>query len=112
MSAGIIIPGVSKTAILIMFGVYSSYLTAIATLNFDFLIPIGIGLIGGSIVFMYLINFLFSHFKSYTYFLILGFVIGSCFIIYPGFNFNQKYILGILIAFVCFYFVKKLDKIY
>ena len=112
MSAGIIIPGVSKTAILIMLGVYSSYLTAIATLNFDFLIPIGIGLIGGSIIFMYLINFLFSHFKSYTYFLILGFVIGSCFIIYPGFAFNAESIIGILIAFICFYFVKKLDKIY
>ena len=111
MSAGLIIPGVSKTAILIMLGVYSSYLTAISTLNFNFLIPIGIGLALGSVVFMYLINFLFSHFKSYTYFFILGFVIGSCFVIFPGFSLDLKHIFGILIGFICFYFVKKLDKI-
>ena len=112
MSAGIIIPGVSKTAILIMLGIYSSYLTAISTLNLNFLIPIGIGLICGSFIFIYLINFLFSHFRSYTYFLILGFVMGSFFIIYPGFAFNMKYLIGIVIAFICFYFVKKLDEIY
>ena len=110
MSAGIIIPGVSKTAILIMLGVYSNYLTAISTLNFNFLIPIGIGLTFGSVVFMYLIHFLFLHFKSYTYFFILGFIVASCFVIYPGFSFKLEYILGILIGFVCFNFVKKLEK--
>ena len=111
MSAGIIIPGVSKTAILIMMGVYSSYLSAISTLNFGVLIPIGIGLILGGLIFMYGINFLFSHFKSYTYFLILGFVIGSCFVIYPGFIFNLEHLIAILIGFICFFFVNKLGKI-
>ena len=111
MSAGIIIPGVSKTAILIMLGIYSSYLTAISTLNFSFLFPIGIGLVFGCIFFMYVINFLFSHFKTYTYFFILGFVVGSCFVIYPGFNFKIKYIVGILFGIGCFYFVKKIDRI-
>lgn len=111
MSCGIIIPGVSKTAILIMLGVYTSYLNAISTLNFNFLIPIGIGLIFGSLIFMYVIHFLFSHFKSYTYFLILGFVIGSCFVIFPGFTFNLQHLIAILIGFICYYFVKKLDKI-
>ena len=111
MSAGIVIPGVSKTAILIMMGVYSSYLSAISTLNFNFLIPIGIGLAFGSVVFMYAINFLFSHFKSYTYFLILGFVIASCFVIFPGFTFNLQHLIAILIGFICFFFVNKLGKI-
>ena len=111
MSAGIVIPGVSKTAILIMMGVYSSYLSAISTLNFNFLVPMGIGLALGSVVFMYAINFLFSHFKSYTYFLILGFVIGSCFVIFPGFDFNLEHLIAISISFICYYFVKKIDKI-
>lgn len=110
MSAGIIVPGVSKTAILMMLGIYSSYLTAISTLNFSFLIPIGIGLAFGSVIFMHVIHLLFSYFKSYTYFLILGFVIGSCFVIYPGFAFNLKYIVGIIIGFICFYFVKKIER--
>ena len=49
MSAGIVIPGVSKTAILMMMGVYSSYLSAISSLNLNFLIPIVIGLICGKL---------------------------------------------------------------
>lgn len=85
MSAGIVIPGVSKTAILIMLGIYSNYLSAISCLNFSILIPIGIGLSVGAVVFMLIINFLFSHFKSYTYFLILGFVLGSVLVLFPRF---------------------------
>ena len=110
MSAGIIIPGVSKTAILIMLGLYSNYLTAISTFNFSFLFPIGIGLVLGCIIFMYIINYLFSRFKSYTYFLILGFVIGSCFVIFPGFSFDLNHLIAIVIGFLCFCFVKKINK--
>ena len=110
MSAGIIIPGVSKTAILMILGNYSNYLTAISTLNIEYLIPIGIGLILGGVFFMYIINYLFLHFKSYTYCFILGFVIGSCFIIYPGFSLDFEYIISILLGFICFCFVQKIEK--
>lgn len=85
MSAGIIIPGISKTVILMMLGIYSSYLAAISSLNLSILLPLGIGLLLGSVIFMFIINFLFSHFKSYTYFLILGFVLGSVLVIFPRF---------------------------
>ena len=111
MSAGIIIPGVSKTAILLIMGVYYSYLNAISTLNFSILFPLGIGLAFGSIFFMYAINFLFAHFKSYTYFLIIGFVFGSCFVIFPGFYPNFEHIIAILAGLICLYFVRRLDKI-
>lgn len=108
MSAGIVIPGISKTVILMMLGVYSSYLTAISSLNFSILIPLGIGLILGSVIFMLIINFLFSHFKSYTYFLILGFVLGSVLVIFPGFTFSFECVLGILLAGLCFFLTYKL----
>ena len=111
MSAGIVIPGVSKTVILMMLGVYSSYLAAISSLNFSVLIPLGIGLILGSVIFMFIINFLFSRFKSYTYFLILGFVFGSLFVIFPGFTFSFEYILGILLSGLCFFVTYKLGKL-
>ena len=111
MSAGLVIPGISKTVILMMLGVYSSYLAAISSLNFAVLIPLGIGLILGSVVFMLIINFLFSRFKSYTYFLILGFVLGSIFVIFPGFEFSFECILGILIAGLCFFVTYRLGKL-
>lgn len=111
MSAGLVIPGVSKTVILMMLGVYSSYLAAISSLNFTVLIPLGIGLILGSIIFMLIINFLFSHFKSYTYFLILGFVLGSILVIFPGFEFSFEYILGVLLSGLCFFLTYRLGKL-
>lgn len=111
MSAGIIIPGISKTVILMFLGIYSSYLTAVSSLNFSILIPLGIGLILGSIIFMLIINFLFSHFKSYTYLLILGFVLGSVLVIFPGFSFSFECILGILLAVFCFWLTYRLGKL-
>lgn len=111
MSAGIIIPGISKTVILMMLGVYSSYLAAISSLNFSVLIPLGVGLVLGSVIFMFIINFLFSYFKSYTYFLILGFVLGSVLVIFPGFSLSFENILGILLAGLCFFLTYKLGKL-
>lgn len=110
MSAGIVIPGISKTVILMMLGIYTNYLTAISTLNFSILFPLGIGLVLGSVLFMFLINFLFSHFKSYTYFLILGFVLGSVLVIFPGVTASFECILGILIAGFCFFLAYKLGN--
>ena len=81
VSCGIVIPGISKSVILMIFGLYSLYLSSIATLNLQILIPIAIGILIGSFVFLKIINFCFKHFKSYTYSSILGFVVGSLLIL-------------------------------
>lgn len=64
MSAGVVIPGVSSTAILMMFGVYTTYLTSISILNLSVLIPMGIGLIIGSLIFLKLIEICFKRYNS------------------------------------------------
>lgn len=101
-SAGIIIPGVSKTVILMLLGIYEIYISAIASLNLSILIPIGIGFVIGGIIFLFLINFLFKIAKSYTYFAIIGFILGSVFVIYPGFSFNTQGIISIVLLIVSF----------
>ncbi len=102
MSAGIVIPGVSKTVILMMLGLYQTYLSAISTMDFSILLPIGIGLLIGGTVFLFLINLLFKFAKSYTYFGIIGFVLGSIFVIYPGFTFDIHGIISILLLVISF----------
>ena len=102
MSAGIVIPGVSKSVILMLLGLYQIYLSAIASLNISFLLPIGIGLLIGGTLFLCLINFLFKFVKSYTYFGIIGFILGSIFVIYPGFSFNIRGMVSIILLIVCF----------
>lgn len=102
MSAGIVVPGISKTVILMLLGLYEIYLSAITSLNFAILIPLGTGLIIGGLIFLIIMQFLFNNFKSYTYFAIIGFVISSIFVIYPGFSFDITGILAIIIFAVSF----------
>ena len=78
-----------------MLGLYELYLSAISSLNLSFLLPIGIGLIIGGSLFLFLINFLFKFVKSYTYFGIIGFILGSIFVIYPGFTFDMQGIISV-----------------
>jgi len=101
MSAGVIIPGVSSTVILMCFGTYFIYLEAISLLNLNVLIPMGIGILCGSIFFLFLIRFLFKNYAYQTYYSIIGFVLGSIFVLLPN-NINLisllLFILGFIIA--------------
>lgn len=97
MSAGIVVPGISKTVILMILGIYEMYLSAITSLNFIILAPLGLGLIIGGLIFLVIMQFLFNNFKSYTYFAIIGFVLSSIFVIYPGFSFDYTGFLAIII---------------
>jgi len=96
MSIGVIVPGVSSTVILMLFGVYSVYLSAVATVYFPVLIPIGIGLILGSIICMKITKILLNNFYAQTFYAIIGFTLGSILILYPGFTFNLDGLIGIL----------------
>lgn len=102
MSIGIVVPGVSSTVILMCLGVYSHYLNAVATANFAILFPMGIGLLLGSILFLKIIQFLLSKYYSQTFYAIIGFVLGSIFVLYPGMEFTSQGILSILLFVISF----------
>lgn len=93
-----------------MLGLYELYLSAISSLNLSILLPIGIGLIIGGILFLFLINILFKFIKSYTYFGIIGFILGSIFVIYPGFTFDMQGIFSIGLLVASFIVGLKLSK--
>ena len=99
MSAGIIIPGVSNTLILMLLGVYDAYLASISCLYFPFLFPLGIGVVIGSIFFMKLTKHLLDNYYTQTFFSIIGFTIGSVFVLYPGFTFDINGIISIISIF-------------
>lgn len=90
-------------------GIYPLYLSAIASLNLSILLPMGIGLFIGGILFLCLINFLFKFVKSYTYFGIIGFILGSIFVIYPGFSFDMQGIISITLLIISFLIGNKLS---
>lgn len=97
MSIGIVVPGVSSTIILMLMGVYSLYLSSVATLYLPVLIPMLVGVLLGSFIFMKIIKFLLDRFYIRTMFLIIGFTLGSIFVLFPDIN----TILELIISMVC-----------
>lgn len=88
MSVGVVVPGVSSSVLLMILNVYPIYLEAVSTINLYILFPMGIGLILGGIFFLKLIQFCLNRYFSQTYYCIIGFILGSTFILYPGLPFN------------------------
>lgn len=92
-------------------GIYDIYLVSISTLDFNVLIPMGIGLILGGYVFLNISKYSLTNFPSQTYYAILGFVLGSIFVLYPGFTFDLKGIICIGLFLIGFYLSIYLEKI-
>lgn len=109
MSIGVVFPGVSSTVILMCLGVYPLYLEAVSLLNFSVLLPMGLGLFFGCIIFLNIINFFMNKFSSQTMYSIIGFVIGSIFILLPsGFSFMNM--LFLFLGFVVSLFLSKISS--
>ena len=96
MSIGVVVPGVSSTIILMLFGVYEIYLSSISNLYFPILIPMGIGLLVGGIFFMKVTKFLIENFYAKTFYTIIGFTLGSMLVLVPRLDFDLNTIIYIL----------------
>ena len=102
MSAGVAIPGVSSTVILMLLGVYNIDLDSISVLNISVLFPMGIGLVLGGLFFMKFIQIMFKLYYSQTFYGIIGFVCSSIFVLYSKLSFNLESFTAII--FLCFGF--------
>lgn len=109
MSIGVVFPGVSSTIILMCLGIYNIYLESISLINFNVLIPMGLGLVCGCIVFLNVIKFFMNKFSIQTMYSIIGFVIGSIFILIPN-NFSMTTILLFTIGLFISLFFENLQK--
>lgn len=96
MSIGIVVPGISNTIILMLMGVYSIYLSAVSSIYLPILIPMGLGVLIGCIVFMFLTKFLLNNFYAPTFYSIIGFSIGSILILLPDISFNISSLVCVL----------------
>lgn len=109
MSIGVVVPGVSNTIILMLLGVYNIYLSSVANLNFSVLIPIAIGLVLGAFVFMKLTKFLLEKYHSQTLYSIIGFTIGSIFVLFPSLSFNIESLFLLVIVIITFFISRKIE---
>ena len=82
--ATLIVPGVSGSFVLLVIGMYATFLHAVRTANIPVLLVLAVGAAVGLILASKLMNLLLTRFHVATYWVILGLVAGSIVGIWPG----------------------------
>ncbi len=84
-AVAMIIPGISGSFLMLVVGVYATVIAAVSDFNIPLLIPVALGVIAGLLGGAALVRVLLKHVPFQTYGAILGLVIGSVIVIFPGF---------------------------
>ncbi|ANU21183.1 DUF368 domain-containing protein [Planococcus plakortidis] len=99
-SMAMLLPGISGSFILLLIGVYSTAINALSTLNLPVVMAIGAGVIVGFIVSSKAISYLLEHFTYVTYAAIIGLILGSLFVVFPGFSADPMTLATSLVTFM------------
>lgn len=97
-----IIPGISGSFLMLVVGVYSTVIAAISDFNIPLLIPAVIGGVVGLLGGAKLVRFLMEKVPAQTYGAIMGLVLGSILVIFPGFGGFATLVTSLLAAAVGF----------
>lgn len=95
-ASAMIIPGISGSFLLLLFGMYTTFVGAVTDMNFPILIAGGAGVGTGVMVVSRLISFCLNRYHSLTYSVILGLVSASAIALWPGFSFDAQGIFSVL----------------
>ncbi|HFD6055178.1 TPA: DUF368 domain-containing protein [Staphylococcus aureus] len=105
-SSAMLLPGISGSFMLLVFGVYGTVMLAISEvvkLNFTglpILLAVGFGVLAGFIISSKIIQYFLTHHKLMTFALIIGFVVGSFFAVFPGLPTNIVMWFVSLVVFI------------
>lgn len=94
-----LLPGISGSFVLLLLGVYTSVITAISNFNIPVILPTALGIMVGFIVSSKLIKLLLKHFRTAMFAVIIGLILGSVFVIFPGMpESGTPYVMSIVAA--------------
>lgn len=107
-SSAMILPGISGSFMLLVIGIYPTIIGAISNLQLDIIVVTGVGIVIGILVMSKIINFFLQRFRHATFALIIGLVIGSILVVFPGFPGSTSLLLlsvatfavGLLAAYI------------
>lgn len=94
-----IIPGVSGSFVLLLIGMYSTFLQSVRAGNFAVLGVLAVGAVIGLVAISKVMDLLLTRARTLTYWIILGLVTGSILVIFPGVS-SWLAALADLVAFV------------
>jgi putative membrane protein len=104
-SAAMILPGISGSFILLVIGVYPVVISAISNLQLDIITVVGVGIVFGILTMSKIINYFLVHYRHATFAIIIGLVIGSIFVVFPGWPSSTSVLLLSVVAFAVGLFV-------
>ncbi|HZK19212.1 MAG TPA: DUF368 domain-containing protein [Treponemataceae bacterium] len=81
-----IIPGISGSFFMLIIGMYTTVLAAVANVQLSLLAAIAIGVLAGLLIGAKSIRFVMKKAPTQTYAAIMGLVIGSLIVLFPGFG--------------------------
>lgn len=107
-SAAMILPGISGSMILLVIGVYNTVINAVSNLYIDLLLVTGVGILVGLLFMSRLIQFFLNKYHTGTFACVIGFVIGSLVIVFPGWPNDVHgmilcivtFMLGLFVAYI------------
>lgn len=100
----LILPGISFSHFLLILGLYELLLEALHSINLIFLLPLASGVFLGIVLFSKLLETLMGKYPETVYLLILGFIIGSVTMIFPGIPLGRDLIVSTMTAVAGFVF--------
>lgn len=83
---GTVIPGISTSFVLIRLGWYTAYLQALSGMAFAQVVPIAAGFAVSAFLCMKAVVFLFDRATGYAYLGVMGFLLVSVLLVFPGFH--------------------------
>ncbi|WP_117149222.1 MULTISPECIES: DUF368 domain-containing protein [Paraliobacillus] len=107
-SAAMILPGISGSFLLLVIGAYSTIINAVSEIKLDIVAVVGLGIIMGILVMSKVIHYFLENYTTATFAVIIGLVIGSIFVIFPGWPTTfqgtiisiMTFALGLFVAFL------------
>ncbi|MCD8511318.1 MAG: DUF368 domain-containing protein [Bacillus sp. (in: Bacteria)] len=85
-SSAMILPGISGSFIFLLLGVYPTVINALADLHLLVLVTVGLGIAFGLALTSRLIALLLKQYRLATYAVMIGFIVGSIPVIFPGYT--------------------------
>lgn len=96
-TATVIIPGISGSMILVLIGMYSTMIAAVRDFNLPILLVLAAGALFGLFTFSRAIYYLLKRFYHFTYFAIIGLMLGSAVNLWPGLSQGLNGLIDVII---------------
>jgi putative membrane protein len=110
VAVALVLPGISASYMLLMLGLYQVTIDAIKNFNFLLLLPLAIGVIGGTLATTRVLENAMNNHTRATYLLIIGFVLASVLEIFPGFPAGWNWLICPLTLAAGFFFISLMSK--